>query len=197
MKIIKAPNDVLKAPNLIVTNVDEEVRPYISKMKRLLSKTGGVAIAANQVGINLRFFISKDEVYINPIMEITDDTLVEGREGCLSLPGGVYIMKRYQAIKLTYTNIRGHEKQINARIPNQLKNLRDQAQLTKCLMIQHEMGHLNGQLISEEGTSFKGQTVTNEDEPLLPTAAGLPVMTLDQLQRTIRTKRNKEKQKNT
>ena len=198
MKIIKAPNDILKAPNLIVTNIDEEVRPYLSKIRRLLGKTGGVAIAANQVGINLRFFISKDEVYINPIMEIIDDTLVEGREGCLSLPGGVYIMKRYQAIKLTYTNIRGQEKHCSARIPNQIRNLKDQVQLTKCLMIQHEMGHLEGQLISETGTVFKGQTVSTEDEPQIPNTSGLPVMTLDQLQRSLHLKRsNKEKEDQT
>jgi len=191
MKLIKAPNKILNAENLLVTNIEEEVRPHIPKMKQIMQKIGGLAMAANQVGINLQFFISKDETYINPIMEITDDTLVEGREGCLSLPGGVYLMKRYRGVKLTYTNLRGQEKHLQAKIPTNIKSLKDKNQLAKCLMIQHEMDHLNGLLISEKGTVFRTATYAQEEELTIPSSEGLPVLTLEQLQQQIRGNRKK------
>jgi len=191
MKLIKAPNKILNAENLLVTDIEEEVRPHISKMRQLMQRVGGLAIAANQVGINLQFFVSKDEVYINPIMEIIDDTLVEGREGCLSLPGGVYLMKRYQEVKLMYTNLRGQEKQTRAKIPTDIKSLKDKNQLAKCLMIQHEMDHLHGSLISEKGTPFKAAAYSGDEELTIPSFEGLPVLTLEQLQQQIRSNRKK------
>jgi peptide deformylase len=114
----------------------------------------GVGLAAPQVGQGVRVFVAaeysdeeqegEDEplksrvlneyVMVNPVLEVLDATLVEGVEGCLSIPQ-IYIdgVPRVRALRVTYQNERGetHSREFedfNARV------------------MQHEFDHLESRL---------------------------------------------------
>lgn len=103
----------------------------IRQMSALLDSTGGLGLAAPQVGIDARFFITAwGEIFVNPRIVQEHGPYVSAPEGCLSLPGVTRFKSRAQRIALNCG--RSYEGQ-EARV------------------IQHEMDHLNGFLI----TSFR------------------------------------------
>ena len=193
MKLIIAPDPILLTICESVTDIEEQVLPFIPEMRRILREKKGAGLAANQVGIARRFFIDKQHVYINPELEPIDVELLEGREGCLSLPGGMYLMERWRGVRLTYWDLECKEHVVEARIPNQTKSLKDIAQLTKCLMFQHEMDHLNGQLVKNLGKELKGQigpVIDEKDRVFDPRQ--LPVVGLAELQKHVNMTRTKK-----
>lgn len=101
----------------------------ISDMFCLLRQHRGLGLAAPQVGIDARFFVTEwREMFSNPqiVKASTETSLVE--EGCLSLPGQWYKVRRFNWIELR-SGARYH-------------GLRAQ-------VIQHEIDHLDGRLISD------------------------------------------------
>ena len=115
-------------------------------------------IAANQIGYNKRIFIgikhdddyeeNKKEVignpnadnyefYINPqIDHVSNKSLQEGEEGCLSIPEVRLIAERFDKIKVRYFN--EHGKKIKKPITGFNSRL-----------FQHELDHLDGVLMVE------------------------------------------------
>src|SRR3990167_590418 len=85
----------------------------IQDMKDTMAERGGVGIAAPQIGCNLRvimFGFEKNERYpdakpvpftvlINPEMTVLNDEIVEGWEGCLSVPGLRGKVPRYTKVR--------------------------------------------------------------------------------------------------
>lgn len=89
-----------KAEN--VKEITEEIKTLISNMAETMKAEKGVGLAAPQIGVSLRIFITNidyedDEgnifyleeplVFINPQLSNVSDILVESSEGCLSIPG--------------------------------------------------------------------------------------------------------------
>lgn len=103
----------------------------IADMFRLMNKMGGVGLAAPQVGIDARLFITAwGEIFINPEIEEVSSNTPAKLEGCLSLPGQEFWVTRHEWIQLADgRQYRGAQAQV----------------------IQHEMDHLNGVLISDIG----------------------------------------------
>ena len=115
-------------------------------------------IAANQIGYNKRIFIgikhdddyeeNKKEVignpnadnyefYINPqIDHVSNKSLQEGEEGCLSIPEVRLIAERFDKIKVRYFN--EHGKKIKKPLKGFISRL-----------FQHELDHLDGVLMVE------------------------------------------------
>jgi peptide deformylase len=95
----------------------------IGEMFRLMQKHAGLGLAAPQVGLDARLFITAwGEVFVNP--SYTGEgacRLIQ--EGCLSLPGRLGVRPRYAAI--TMADGRRYEDE-------------------KAIVIQHETDHLNG-----------------------------------------------------
>ena len=180
-KLLKSPNEILSTSTQPVDDITSQVIPWIAPMRTLLSQSGAVAISANQVGHPYRFFVDKTKVYINPTIEILNKETISGQEGCLSLPGGSWICKRYKAIKLTYETTKGKEESITISLPNKLESIQDQVQVTRLLSFQHEVDHLNGTLISNHGSKVTSSIEVN-DEPQIIDARGLPIMSLTALQ---------------
>jgi len=90
----------------------------------VLGQSGGVALAANQVGLDTHLFVTLwGQVFQNLVIYDYSEE-VEIDEGCLSLPGKVYKRKRYAYIDTS-----------------EGKFFNEQA-----FVIQHEMDHLNGKL---------------------------------------------------
>lgn len=100
----------------------------ISQMFILMRVKNGLGLAAPQVGIDARLFVTDwDEVYVNPVIAQRFGTFTSG-EGCLSLPGVTWQRKRNLVIVLA--DGRTYDSQ-------------------KAVVIQHEIDHLDGILITD------------------------------------------------
>lgn len=96
----------------------------------LKNSSNGYALAANQVGIDLRAFIIGETVYINPEIIKTWGEQT-GTEGCLSFPNEWIEKTRAFKVDVKFQDING---KIQRRIFTDLK----------ARAFQHELDHLNG-----------------------------------------------------
>lgn len=131
LRVIHFPHPVLMARCGEVTRVDAQLREWISQMQALVATHEGLGLAANQVGLPYRIFVTQDEVYINPVIKNMTGGWTEHVEGCLSLPGVHINVKRHKKVKLQAYNLAGEE--INATLTGM-----------KARVIQHEVDHLDG-----------------------------------------------------
>lgn len=99
----------------------------------LLAK-GGIGLAANQIGLDVRAFAIKSSpmiVMFNPtIVNSSEEKTIE-KEGCLSFPGLFMKVKRAKEVRVRYTR------------PNGETTTETYSGLT-ARIIQHELDHLNG-----------------------------------------------------
>jgi peptide deformylase len=101
----------------------------VQQMFRLLEETGGLGLAAPQVGIDARLFVTIwGEVFVNPKIAHREDEM-QRQEGCLSLPDVIRLKKR--CYKIILADNRAYEGQ-------------------SAIVIQHEIDHLNGILITDK-----------------------------------------------
>lgn len=112
----------------------------ITSMVGVMHAEGGIGLAAPQVGVPLRVAVmrvSKSQpltVLINPTIVAAKGQKVAVTEGCLSLPGQEYLVPRYMHIRVRYQD------------PNK-KWIVDDFKGLEAQCIQHEIDHLNGELI--------------------------------------------------
>ncbi len=130
-----------------VDKVDDELIEDIQNMFETMRNAYGIGLAANQVGLNKKFFIidlkGMDEyqdfkplVVINPeIVEYSDDK-VTMEEGCLSLPTLRADVERSEMIKLKYLDTDEEEQIIDA-----------DSWLARVIL--HEYDHLIGKMIPD------------------------------------------------
>lgn len=173
MKIVKAPNSALIAPSKPVTKIDKDVLRIIEDMKTALLTTQnpkGVGLAASQIGVPLRIFITKPrekgpiDVFINPeILERSKDQ-TEGVperdnkfEGCLSLNNIWGIVRRAKMVKLRYQLITNNSELV-------IKTRTFTGFLAT--IIQHEVDHLNGIMFTQRVLEQKGKLfkITGKDK---------------------------------
>lgn len=198
LQIVKPPAKILSSPTEIVTDVQTQVLPYIATMRIIMKNQQGIALAANQVGLKYRFFIDKKEVYINPTIQIIDQETIQGREGCVSMPGGMWQCSRYMEVELTYETTKGKEKVVRVRIPDEVKTANDQVQVAKVLYFQHEVDHLNGIIISDHGTKTHAPFEDpdgDDDGTQIVDARKLPTVSLQELQTMFSQQKNLKNQK--
>jgi peptide deformylase len=129
-----------------VAEITEEIRTLIADMYETMTAAPGVGLAAPQVGVGLRIFVfdwnDGENHYrgeaINPTLVLSpvsfdwpdEDT---ESEGCLSIPGERYPLKRADKAILTATNLAGETYSIEAT-----------GWLAR--IFQHEFDHLDGVL---------------------------------------------------
>src|SRR5215212_3325945 len=90
----------------------DRIRKLVTEMVSCLYSAGGVGLAAPQVGVGLRLFLAMERgseapplVIINPRFLDMSDEIVEGREGCLSLPGYISLkVPRSTTVKVEALN---------------------------------------------------------------------------------------------
>ena len=109
----------------------------------------GVGLAANQVDLPVRLFVvnekadpgakSLERVFINPVLSRRKG-LVEGEEGCLSLPGLYGEVSRAEKIFVHAYDLAGNE--IKEEVGNMLARV-----------VQHETDHLDGVLFIDRLSS--------------------------------------------
>jgi peptide deformylase len=130
-----------------VEKVDDELIEEIRSMFETMRNAFGIGLAANQVGLNKKFFIIdlkgmdgyedfKPLVVINPeIIEYSDDKIVM-EEGCLSLPTLRVDVERSEMIKIKYLDTDEEEQLIDV-----------DSWLARVIL--HEYDHLIGKMIPD------------------------------------------------
>jgi len=142
----------------VVLPLSDNTKQILSDLLDTYKVIPCAGIAANQIGYNKRIFIgikhdddyeeNKKEVignpnadnyefYINPqIDHVSNKSLQEGEEGCLSIPEVRLIAERFDKIKVRYFN--EHGKKIKKPLKGFISRL-----------FQHELDHLDGVLMVE------------------------------------------------
>jgi len=149
--VVKLGNQQLATPSLPITHfTDGELKALINDMQDTMQAKGGAGIAAPQIGCNRRvvmFGFDKNARYpnekpvpftilINPVIEILADDIIEGWEGCLSVPGLRGLVPRYRNIQYSGYDIEG-------------KPISRIVEGFHARVVQHECDHLDGILFPE------------------------------------------------
>jgi peptide deformylase len=142
LRIVPYPHPALRYESRPVTRIDDDLRATVREMFGLMYAANGIGLAANQVGIPLRFFIlnltadaeqpDQERVFINPEI-VKRHSSEENEEGCLSLPGLYGKVKRARKIRVQAYDLGGNPIEVEA------DDLLGRA-------IQHESDHLDGKL---------------------------------------------------
>jgi peptide deformylase len=148
IKVIDEP--VLRRKAKKVPKVTPELRQLIDDMVETMRAAPGVGLAAPQVGVSERVIVveyaeddDEDEsapppkkklyTFINPEVIWASEEMVDGTEGCLSIPGWLGDVARHEAIAVKALNRSGQKVKINA-----------EGWLAR--IFQHEIDHLDGVL---------------------------------------------------
>lgn len=148
-----ALREILKMGHPLLQQVAEPVSEFnspaletlIRDMFETMAMFDGAGLAAPQIGVGLRLLIFAVEdnprypdvesvprtVLINPQIAVLDETLEQGWEGCLSLPGLGGLVPRYQVIRY-----RGYD-QAGELIEREAHGFHAR-------VVQHEVDHLDG-----------------------------------------------------
>ncbi|MFP4377704.1 MAG: peptide deformylase [Spirochaetales bacterium] len=146
MELVCYPADVLKRRAVVVSD-PRSVEPYLAEMQRILRRNAGVGLAAPQVGIAERFFVSEVRpgrfcAFVNPQIEEHSKRVRVSEESCLSLPDFFLKMQRYSWVEVSFSDETGARRRIKAR-----------GLLAR--IIQHELDHLNGVLLLDHADAKK------------------------------------------
>jgi peptide deformylase len=155
LKVILYPNPILSERTTEVKEEDMGILRYaVPKMFKLLYKTSGVGLAANQVGQGLRFFIMNEQaiedkekkrddpeydssdnelVFVNPVI-IEQEGEQVSNEGCLSLPSFV-------------CNVGRRDRVVVEALDMNYEKFTKEFTGFAAAIIQHEIDHLDGILI--------------------------------------------------
>lgn len=138
---------VLHTKALEVTEFNDELRQLVDDMYDTMDLAPGVGLAAPQIGVPLRIFVydydddngrERRGVIINPVLEVgpisplKPDENTES-EGCLSVPGERFPLKRADKVKVTGVDLDQNPVKIEARG-------------WFARIFQHEFDHLEGTL---------------------------------------------------
>ncbi len=146
LQITQLGNPILRQQAQFVDNVrDEGIQKLIDALIVTAVTSNGVGIAAPQVAESYRLFIvasrpnprypkaplMEPTAMINPQIIAHSIEVVQGWEGCLSLPGIRGLVPRYQAIEVEYTTRDGqlHRQELTDFVAR---------------IFQHEYDHLEG-----------------------------------------------------
>ena len=139
-----------------IEKIDAETAELAAKMLEILKKEKGLGLAAPQIGVNKRIFVTSlegdaERVFINPSILETSQETYNAEEGCLSLPGVYGEVDRFKDIKVQAWNEKGR--------PFTLEASELMARL-----IQHEYDHLDGVLFFERMPEEKKEKLLEKYE---------------------------------
>ncbi|MGB2769380.1 MAG: peptide deformylase [Candidatus Zixiibacteriota bacterium] len=140
-----------------ITGVDKKIRKLASEMLSTLKDAGGMGLAANQVGEELRILVvdrsrfqleDSPLIVINPVIVEKSGEQTE-EEGCLSLPGTYADVTR--PLELTVRGIDLDEKEIVIEAKGILSRV-----------LAHEIDHLDGVLFVDHLGSLKRRLLSKK-----------------------------------
>lgn len=122
----------------LVADIATQVRPHIHEMRQIMKAHNAIGLAAPQVGIPLRFFLTDVgdktlEVVINPEITYYEEDATSRLEGCLSWDAGrkTTYVRRSDMVGVNFTTLNGHVPFLD------IYGLASR-------VFQHEFDHLNG-----------------------------------------------------
>ena len=176
-RIVQAGNPILLAEAALVNEPESlQSRILAERMVWHMQEAGGVGLAAPQLGVSLQAIVfwvplhrqlapsdrlpseaSPNEnavteavhILFNPSFTPLEDTIVDGIEGCLSMPGLRGIVPRYRSIRYTGYDANGHK-------------VEEIAHDFHARVLQHEIDHLHGILYPQKMIDLS--TLAFEDE---------------------------------
>lgn len=157
LEIVKLPNDILRQKARPVTRFDAELQTLVDDMIETMREANGVGLAAPQIGEPMQLSVieslpKRDEsgaeipnsrqlfVVVNPRIVWESREVVDGIEGCLSIPGYVGEVERAEAIRVRAQDRYG-------------KPIKLRLQGWTARIFQHEIDHLNGVLFIDRLTA--------------------------------------------
>ena len=136
-KIVTFGHPSLNVKSAKIDLFDKSLENLINNMTQIMYEASGVGLAAPQISKNIRLFVYDvgDGVKhcINPkIVKKSGKAIIH--EGCLSVPGYYFDIKRFEYVAVESFNKKGE------------KELHEGDALT-ARVLQHEIDHLNGKLL--------------------------------------------------
>lgn len=158
LSILEFPDPRLRTVAKPVAEVDDRIRKLIDDMFDTMYNAPGIGLAATQVNVHEQVIVidlseNKDEpmVFINPEIDVIDETLFDYEEGCLSVPGFYEEVTRPRHVRLTALDRNG-----------QSYVMEPEGLLAVC--IQHEVDHLKGKLFVDYISNIKRQRIRKKLE---------------------------------
>ena len=140
-----------------VTNFDSKLFKLLDDMRDTLIESGGVGLAAPQVGILRRVVLVDVGMEDNEIVEFINPEMIEtdgeqyGAEGCLSVPGKYGLVKRPM-----YAKVRAQDRNGN------WFEAEGEELIARCFC--HELDHLDGIVYTEVMDRYLTEEELNADE---------------------------------
>lgn len=134
--------NILRKKSENIKEIDDNIKKLIAEMYDTMLEEGGIGISAIQVGVPLKLVVTdyydneKPMVWINAEIIWASENKVNSKEGCLSIKGFYYTIKRYSEIKVKFLDI-----------DNKVKIAHLSGIAAYCL--QHEIDHTNGILFND------------------------------------------------
>ena len=163
LDIVQIGDPVLRRKAHKITQIDRDIRLLAEDMVETLRDSGGVGLAAPQVGESIRMIVveypeddsvedSPKKTYkvINPEIIWRSEETVDGDEGCLSIPGYVGTVTRNESIKVKGLSVFGRPLKISA-----------SGWLAR--IFQHEIDHLEGICYIDRASAIYQPSEEKED----------------------------------
>ena len=166
--ILDFEQPVLREKAKKVARIDTSIQRLIDDLAETMLAAPGAGLAANQIGVALRVCVVKgddNQIWglVNPEIVKHDGEQV-GYEGCLSYPGWVGEVARYETVVVKGRNRRG-------------KEVRIKSSGFTARAFQHELDHLDGVLFTDRLTNLDTlrrveELVGEEQEDAVGAASG-------------------------
>ena len=157
LDIVSLPAPILRKKARPVTVFDDGLQTLIDNMIETMREANGVGLAAPQINLPIQLTVieglpREDEdgneipdsrqlfVVVNPEIVWRSQDVTDGIEGCLSIPGYLGEVERFEAIRVRAQN--RHGKKIKLRLTGWTARI-----------FQHEIDHLNGVLYIDKLTA--------------------------------------------
>ena len=147
LKILVDGDPVLRKISKPVTQFDATLATLAKNMIETMYSATGVGLAAPQVNQSIRMVVSdwSDDrnlplVWVNPEIVPVGKKMQCGEEGCLSVPGYLGQVERFEKIKIKAQTLNG-------------KGIETELEGFPAVVLQHEVDHLNGILYIDKAIS--------------------------------------------
>lgn len=138
MNILKYPDDKLRVKCIPVDKVTPELVELGREMYKVMKENGGIGLAANQVGLDIRLVVMNDNgnplLMFNPVVVKQSTNKIRDKEACLSFPGEVIECARPAEVSVKFRNIH-----------NKMEYRQFEGIMARCVL--HETEHLQGILL--------------------------------------------------
>ena len=153
LPILEYPDPRLRKRAKPVATVDDDIKRLVDDMFETMIDSHGIGLAASQVDVHQRVIVmdlmedgSQPRVFINPEIEVLDDTTEPYDEGCLSVPGFYETVDRPSNVMISALDREG-------------KPFKEKASGLLAICIQHEIDHLEGKLFVDYLSPLKRQII--------------------------------------